>query len=90
MIDIDIPFRIIQETIEYDKLTNTLKDNRIYSIPKPKMFRSPNYYIKEFWKYDKAEWRYKDFVVYSFLTGWHDADCRSYGICLMIRPYLKL
>lgn len=84
---IDIPLRIIRESIIYDKDTNTFVIKRIYSIPKPKWFQTPNTFISVFHQYDNAVFHEKDFIVHTFLDGWTDADCSTYGLTLVLQPF---
>jgi len=87
MVDIDIPLRIVRESIGFDKGTNTFVIKRIYSIPKPRLFETPNHYTRDFQRYNNADFREKDFIVHTFLDGWTDADCSTYGLTLMLQPF---
>ena len=87
VLEIDIPYKILWEEISYERDSRTIRINRAYEIPKPKLFESPNKYIEMFKEYDYKSWIEKGFEALSELTGWKDADCRSYGMTIYIHPY---
>lgn len=87
VLEIDIPYKILWEEISYERDSRTIRINRAYEIPKPKLFESPNKYVEMFKEYQNRKWAEEGFEVYTYLTGWKDANCRSYGMNILIHLY---
>ncbi len=87
VLEIDIPYKILWEEVSYDMDFRTIRINRAYEIPKPKLFESPNKYIEIFKEYNNRRWAEEGFEAYTDLTGWKDANCRSYGMTILIHLY---
>lgn len=84
-IDSEIPYNLIKETTKEDKY-GLLTITRIYEIPKPPLFKSPNIYLGAFEKLCGAEWEENGMKIKCFCGGWADAKCRSYELYFLAMP----
>jgi hypothetical protein len=79
----DIPYKIIEEDVEID--CGSFVIHRTYELPKS-LFKSSNDYLDIIQKYDGKVISQDGLKVFIYTTGWRDANCKSYGIMIIIKP----
>ena len=85
MIDtlLNIPYKIIEEDVEIDYGSFVI--HRTYELPKS-LFKSPSDYLDIIRKYDGKVIFQNGLKAFINTTGWRDANCKSYGIMIIIEP----
>ena len=85
MIDtlLDIPYKIIEENIEYDEIFKTITITRTYKLPKS-IFKSPNIFANEIRKYDRKVVIKDNLKMFIYSGGWADPECKYYGMMIII------
>ncbi len=78
---LDIPYEIIKEDVEFDYGSFVI--HRTYKLPKT-LFKSPNAYVYCIRKYEGKVISQNGLKAFLYPTGWEDANCRSYGIMIII------
>ena len=85
MIDtlLNIPYKIVEEDVEIDYGSFVI--HRTYELPKS-LFKSPSDYLDIIRKCEGKVIIQNGLKVFFNTTGWKDANCKSYGIMIIIEP----
>lgn len=76
-------YKVIEEAIKGDKVSNVIYIERKYEIPR---FHDKSRALRRFYAYDKEEFNVDNIKVKFYVCGWGDPYCKSIIIKLIVVP----